>query len=119
MGDGSGADVASLTPGRPQAVESQSLMKTSLVLAALALRWKARGGRRAEPTDGAQSPHFLGVSETLALGRRLGLRMPERVKVFAIEIEGPFTLGTALGPALEATLPGIVARIAAAVPTLV
>jgi hydrogenase maturation protease len=66
-----------------------------------------------------RTPHFLGVSETLALGRRLGLAMPERVKIFAIEVEDPFTLGTALGPALEAALPGIVERIAAVLPKLV
>ena len=64
-----------------------------------------------------RTPHFLGVSETLALGRQLGLAMPERVKIFAIEVEDPFTLGTALGPALEAALPRIVERIAAALPT--
>ena len=66
-----------------------------------------------------RTPHFLGVSETLALGRHLELPMPERVKIFAIEVEDPFTLGTAMGPALEAAFPGIVERIAAVVPTLV
>jgi len=66
-----------------------------------------------------RTPHFLGVSETLALGRQLGLPMPDRVKIFAIEVEDPFTLGTAMRPALEAALPGIVERIAAVVPTLV
>ena len=64
-----------------------------------------------------RTPHFLGVSETLALGRQLGLAMPERVKIFAVEVEDPFTLGTALGPALEAALPRILERIAAALPT--
>ena len=44
--------------------------------------------------------------------------MPERVTIFAIEVEDPFTLGTALGPALETALPGIVERIAAVLPTL-
>ncbi len=66
-----------------------------------------------------RTPHFLGIGETLALGRRLGLAVPERVKVYAIEVEDPFTLGTALGPALEAALPGIVERIVATLPTLV
>lgn len=66
-----------------------------------------------------RTPHFLGVSETLALGRQLGLPMPERVTIFAIEVEDPFTLGTALRPALAAALPGIVDRIAAVAPTLV
>jgi hydrogenase maturation protease len=65
-----------------------------------------------------RTPHFVGVSETLALGRQLGLAMPEQVKIFAIEVEDPFTLGTAMTPALQAALPGIVARIAAALRTL-
>ena len=58
-----------------------------------------------------QTPHFVGVSETLALGRKLGLAMPEQVKIFAIEVEDAFTLGTALTPALQSALPGIVQRI--------
>lgn len=58
-----------------------------------------------------RTPHFVGVSETLALGKQLGLAMPEKVRVFAIEVADPFTLGTALTPALQAALPGIIARI--------
>jgi hydrogenase maturation protease len=58
-----------------------------------------------------RTPHFLGVSETLTLGRKLGLPMPEQVRIFAIEVEDPFTLGTGLTPSLQAALPGIVARI--------
>jgi hydrogenase maturation protease len=65
-----------------------------------------------------RTPHFVGVSETLALGRQLGLAMPEQVTIFAIEVEDPFTLGTALTPALQSALPGIVQRIADALQTL-
>jgi len=65
-----------------------------------------------------RTPHFVGVSETLALGRKLGLAMPEQVRIFAIEVEDPFTLGTALTATLQASLPGIVARIRAAVQPL-
>jgi hydrogenase maturation protease len=60
-----------------------------------------------------RTPHFVGVSETLALGRQLGLAMPDQVRIFAIEVEDPFTLGTALTPTLQAALPAIVARIRA------
>jgi hydrogenase maturation protease len=66
-----------------------------------------------------RTPHFVGVSETLALGRRLGLAMPERVKIFAIEVEDPLTLGTTLTPTLQLAMPGIVQRIAAALQSLV
>jgi hydrogenase maturation protease len=62
-----------------------------------------------------RTPHFLGVGETLALGRLLELPMPAEVTIYAIEVEDPFTLGTQLTPALQAALPGIVERIAAAV----
>jgi hydrogenase maturation protease len=62
-----------------------------------------------------RTPHFLGVGETLALGRHLGLPMPKSVKIFAIEVADPFTLGTALTPALQTALPGIVERISEAV----
>jgi hydrogenase maturation protease len=66
-----------------------------------------------------RTPHFVGVSETLALGRQLGLAMPEQVTIFAIEVEDPFTLGAAMTPVLQSALPGIVQRIAVALQTLV
>jgi hydrogenase maturation protease len=66
-----------------------------------------------------RSPHFVGVSETLALGKQLGLHMPEQVRIFAIEVEDPFTLGTSLTPALQAALPGVVGRIVAALRALI
>ena len=62
-----------------------------------------------------RTPHFVGVGETLALGRQLGLPMPEQVSIFAVEVEDPFTLGTKLSPALDEALPGIVQRVREAV----
>lgn len=46
------------------------------------------------PQVTATSPHFVGVGETLEFGRRLGLAMPERVRVVAVEVADPYTLGT-------------------------
>jgi len=57
------------------------------------------------------TPHFLGVGEALALGRELGLAMPGEVRVFAIEVEDPLTVGTTMTPALEEALLLIVSRI--------
>jgi hypothetical protein len=37
--------------------------------------------------------------------------MPERVKIFAIEVEDPFTLGTQMTPALQAAVPPAVERV--------
>lgn len=57
-----------------------------------------------------RNPHFLGVGETLALGRQLGLPMPRRVHILAVEVADPFTLGTTLTPPLRAALPAAVHR---------
>jgi hydrogenase maturation protease len=62
-----------------------------------------------------RTPHFLGVGETLALGRQLGLPMPDRVRIFAIEVQDPFTLATEMTPALQQALPQLLARVAQAV----
>ena len=61
-----------------------------------------------------RTPHFLGVGETLALGKQLDLPMPARVRIFAIEVADAHTLGTQLTPALEAAVPAILARLRAA-----
>jgi hydrogenase maturation protease len=61
----------------------------------------------------AVSPHFLGIGELLALGRELGLTVPTRVKIFAIETQDPFTVGTQMTPQLKAALPLIVDQVLA------
>jgi hydrogenase maturation protease len=57
------------------------------------------------------SPHFLGIGELLALGRELGLAVPSHVKIFGIEVQDPFTIGTQMTPPLNAALPHIVDQI--------
>jgi hydrogenase maturation protease len=59
----------------------------------------------------AIAPHFLGLGETLALGRKLGLSIPSAVRIFAIEVQDPFTVGTKLTAALSTALPAIVEQI--------
>ncbi len=61
----------------------------------------------------ALSPHFLGIGEVLAMGRELGLAVPGQVKIFAVEVQDPFTLGTRMTPVLETALPDIVRRVVA------
>jgi hydrogenase maturation protease len=47
------------------------------------------------------APHFLGIGETLALGKMLGLAMPREVRIIAVEVADPHTLGTKMTPAIE------------------
>ena len=58
-----------------------------------------------------RTPHFVGVGETLTAGRQLGLEMPQTVRIFAIEIADPFTIGANLSPSLSQALPSIVQTI--------
>ena len=60
-----------------------------------------------------RSPHFVGLAEVLALGHALGLSMPSRVRILAIEVFDPFTVGEELTPALGAALPSLVTQIEA------
>ena len=57
------------------------------------------------------SPHFLGVGETLALGRSLGLTMPRDVRILAIEVADPLTLGEELTPAVAAAVKAAAERV--------
>jgi hydrogenase maturation protease len=66
-----------------------------------------------------RSPHFLGVGETLELGRRLGLAMPATIRVIAVETEDPFTLSTELSPSLRAALPLVVEHVRKAILDLI
>ncbi len=65
------------------------------------------------------SPHFVGVGEVVTLGRQLGLRVPRQVKIFAIEVKDPFTVGVCMTPPLRQVLPSIALRILAAARRLV
>jgi hydrogenase maturation protease len=48
-----------------------------------------------------RAPHALGIEETCALGRSLGMPMPTQVRIVAIEVKDPFTMGTDMTPAVE------------------
>jgi len=63
------------------------------------------------PQVTATSPHFVGVGETLALGTKLGLAMPRRVRIFAVEVADPYTLGTQLTAAVAEAVPVAAERV--------
>lgn len=55
------------------------------------------------------SPHYISIPQTLALGRSLGLKVPETVKILAVEAKDLYRLGEGLSPEMENRLPSIVA----------
>ncbi len=63
-----------------------------------------------QPLTG-RTPHFLGVSETLSLGRQLGLPMPDHVKVFAIEVEDVTSFSEECTPRVSKAIPECVGMV--------
>ncbi|MFA5895361.1 MAG: hydrogenase maturation protease [Thermoplasmata archaeon] len=61
------------------------------------------------------SAHYAGLSEALALARASGLQTPGRVRIFAVEMDAPQTIGSSPGPAVMGALPELVARVEQAV----
>ncbi|MBM3293287.1 MAG: hydrogenase maturation protease [Candidatus Aminicenantes bacterium] len=55
------------------------------------------------------SPHYVSIPQTLAIGRGLGLRMPERIKIIAVEAKNLYRLGEGLTAEMRGALPEIVA----------
>jgi hydrogenase maturation protease len=97
---------------------------TLVLVDAIQLRNVPPGSVHALDADQLQAlpqggPHFLGVSEVLALGSQLGLSVPSQVKIFAIEVEDPYSIQTEMTSPLNAALPGIVERLEAAVVDIV
>jgi len=64
------------------------------------------------------SPHFAGVPEMIELARRLELRFPERLRIVAVEVRDPHTIGGEMSPEVRAALPELCARAERAVAEL-
>jgi hydrogenase maturation protease len=56
------------------------------------------------------SSHYAGLPHVLALGRSLGLAMPD-VRVLAVGVEDPYRIGTDFSPGMRRKLPAITAEI--------
>lgn len=63
----------------------------------------------------APSPHFAGVPEMVELARRLELRFPQRMRIIAVEVRDPHTIGGAMTPEVRAALPELCERAVRAV----
>jgi len=61
------------------------------------------------------SPHFAGLPEMLDFAERLGLDFPRRVRILAVEVLDPWTVGGAMTPAVLAALPELCGRAEALV----
>jgi hydrogenase maturation protease len=64
------------------------------------------------------SPHFAGFPEMLDLAERLELHFPRRLRIIAVEVLDPWTIGGDLTPAVRDALPELCERAERAVAEL-
>ncbi len=57
------------------------------------------------------SPHNVGIYWNIKMGRRVGLEVPERIRIYAIEVNDPFNFGEELTDTMKKLMPGIVKNI--------
>lgn len=56
------------------------------------------------------SPHYLGYGEALAVGRAVGLDLPDEIRVLAVERAGATNIGAGLSESVRAALPALIHR---------
>ncbi|MFP4082294.1 MAG: hydrogenase maturation protease [Candidatus Aminicenantes bacterium] len=56
------------------------------------------------------SPHYVSVPQTLAVGKKLGLKVPEKIKIIAVEAKNMYNLGEGLTQDMAASLPSIIKK---------
>lgn len=59
----------------------------------------------------APSPHYAGLPELIATAQALTLNFPKDIKIFAIEVEDPHTVGGQLSPAVAQALGRLIQQV--------
>ncbi|MHB9133712.1 MAG: hydrogenase maturation protease [Armatimonadota bacterium] len=59
----------------------------------------------------APSPHYAGLPEMLRLSEQLSLDFPHDIKIFAMEIADPFTVGGPLSAQVQQAMPGLLQKV--------
>jgi len=57
------------------------------------------------------SPHYVSFPQIITLGKKLGLHMPELVKIIAVEAKNIYKLGEGLSPEIKNAVPEIINKI--------
>ena len=65
-----------------------------------------------QPTLHLSCPHDINLATALELGKRLGMHVPEEIRIYAIEVEDNQTFSESCTPLVEEAIPRIVEEIA-------
>lgn len=63
--------------------------------------------RNASYTQHSASPHDTSVSTALDLGLRMGMHLPEKIDIFAVEVENVLDFNDTPTPAVAAVIPAV------------
>lgn len=59
----------------------------------------------------APSPHYAGLPELIATAQALKLDFPQEIKIFALEVEDPYTIGKELSAPVQQALERLIRRV--------
>ncbi len=59
----------------------------------------------------SNSPHNVGLYWTIQMGRKLGMDVPDTIRIYAIEVNDPFNFGEELTDTMKKLLPKIVESV--------
>jgi len=57
------------------------------------------------------SPHYVSVPQAIAIGKRLGLRVPKDIRIVAVEAKGLYDLGEGLSEEMKNSIPTIIEHV--------
>ncbi len=111
-------DLAELAAGGVELMEAMVGYRRAVIIDAILTGKGAPGScylldlDHSPPTRHANMSHEIGLLEGLELGRRLGLLVPDSIRVYAIEVVDPLTFGTAVTDEVKREIPRIALEIA-------
>jgi hydrogenase maturation protease len=56
------------------------------------------------------SPHYVGLGDLVDLAKRLGVPFPDDIRIIAVEVADPHTIGGPVTPAVEQAMPELIER---------
>ena len=57
------------------------------------------------------SPHYVSIPQTIEIGKKIGLKVPKKIKVIAVEANNLFYLGEGLSSEMKACIPAIQQKV--------
>ncbi|MFQ6037552.1 MAG: hydrogenase maturation protease [Candidatus Aminicenantales bacterium] len=54
------------------------------------------------------SPHYVSVPQTIEIGKNIGLKVPNRITIIAVEAKNMYRLGEGLTPEMKKAIPEII-----------